>query len=153
MSDKQLKNQSKERYFWHFHESINFLHPRIHFSGYMITSADRSGWKWKTRIWGRVMILREINRSDKKPTDLKAKNSLPGVIIIRILSQLQVPDIISAGCNQKSHYAAWKLTGFQGGIHVAHPPLPCFLPFGSILLVLALPQKRQTSPQPAPRLA
>ncbi|GDN00774.1 hypothetical protein BvCmsNSNP015_00333 [Escherichia coli] len=52
------------------------------------------------------MILREINRSDKKTTDLKAKNSLPGVIIIRILSQLQVPDIISAGCNQKSHYAA-----------------------------------------------
>lgn len=35
------------------------------------------------------MILREINRSDKKPTDLKAKNSLPGVIIIRILSQHQ----------------------------------------------------------------
>lgn len=31
------------------------------------------------------MILREINRSDKKPTDLKAKNSLPGVIIICIL--------------------------------------------------------------------
>lgn len=106
MSDKQLKNQSKERYFRHFHENINFLHPRIHFIGYMITSADRSGWKWKTRIWGRVMILREINRSDKKTTDLKAKNSLPGVIIIRILSQLQVPDIISAGCNQKSHYAA-----------------------------------------------
>lgn len=51
------------------------------------------------------MILREINRSHKKLTDLKA-NSLPGVIIIRILSQLQVPDIISAGCNQKSHYAA-----------------------------------------------
>lgn len=104
MSDKQLKNQSKERYFWHFHENINFLHPRIHFSGYMITSADRSGWKWKTRIWGRVMILREINRSHKKLIDLKA-NSLPGVIIIRISSQLQVPDIISAGCNQKSHYA------------------------------------------------
>lgn len=66
MSDKQLKNQSKERYFWRFHENISFLHPRIHCSGYMITSADRSGWKWKMRIWGRVMILREINRSDKK---------------------------------------------------------------------------------------
>lgn len=90
MSDKQLKNQSEERYFWHFHESVNVLHPRIHFSGYMITSADRSGREWKTSISGRVMILREMNRSDKKLTDLKAKNFLPGVIIIRILSQLQV---------------------------------------------------------------
>ncbi|HFK8931196.1 TPA: hypothetical protein ACG2T7_004575, partial [Escherichia coli] len=50
-----------------------------------------------------------------------------------------------------------RVTGvYQVRIHVAHPPLLCSLPFGSILFVLALPQfsqKRQTSHQPAPRLA
>ncbi|EFO4691199.1 serine/threonine protein kinase [Escherichia coli] len=36
----------------------------------------------------------------------------------------------------------------RAGIHVAHPPLLCSLPFGSILFVLALPQNGKPALSP-----